>query len=329
METVLKLTRESSQSVKLAYFCGAYVLAAILLIPETFFSVFGQMPVLRFFVFIPPLLLPGLLLAALFNQPRLPLSFILGKLEARGVGATCIVIVLVISTAAFTAFKHEYSNWVPFFADRFLADLDYALHFGDPWRFAQSFFPAALSEPLYVLYAQLWFAEVVGAVLVAAFLADRYARERYLCAFATTVIVLGSVVRVAGSSYGPIFYDRMFGGARFADLINTLQSSVSGQKILGISNYLYASYATDTSVLGTGISAMPSMHVALAVLNAIFASSLNSWAGILAWAYAAVIMFGSVYFGWHYALDGYVSIAAVIVIWRIFSKPDEKYQPST
>ena len=72
METVLKLTRESSQSVKLAYFCGAYVLAAIFLIPGTFFSVFNQMPVLRFFVFIPPLLLPGLLLAALFNQPRLP-----------------------------------------------------------------------------------------------------------------------------------------------------------------------------------------------------------------------------------------------------------------
>ena len=68
---------------------------------------------------------------------------------------------------------------------------------------------------------------------------------------------------------------------------------------------------------------MPSMHVALAVLNAIFASSLNRWAGILAWARAAAIMFGSVYFGWHYALDGYVSIAAVIIIWRIFSKPDE------
>jgi hypothetical protein len=27
-------------------------------------------------------------------------------------------------------------------------------------------------------------------------------------------------------------------------------------------------------------------------------------------------MFGSVYFGWHYALDGYVSIVAVLLIWR-------------
>lgn len=320
METALRLARETSQSVKLAYFCGAYVLVAALLIPETFFSVFSQMPVLRFLVFVPPLLLPGLLLAALVNQPRLPLSFIRGKLAARGVGAACILIVLVVSTAAFTAFKHEYANWVPFFADQFFADLDYTLHFGDPWRYAQSVFPAALSEPLYVLYAQLWFAQVVGAVLVAAFLEDRYSRERYLAALAVTVISLGSIVRIAGSSSGPIFYDRIFGGDRFGDLIVSLQSSAGGQRILGISDYLFESYATDTTVLGTGISAMPSMHVALAVLNAIFAASLNRWAGVIAWAYAAAIMFGSVYFGWHYALDGYVSIAAVALIWWVFSQ---------
>lgn len=329
METVLKLARESSQSVKLAYFCGAYVLAAVLLIPKTFFAVFNQYPIQRFFFFIPPLILIGLMSAAIINQPRLPLSFIRNKLATRGMGATWIIFILIMSTTAFTAFKQEYSMWMPFFADRFLADLDQAVHFGDPWRYARSIFPAALEPTLFRLYSWAWFAEVVGAVLVAAFLENRYARERYLAAFAVTVVSLGSVVRIAGSSSGPIFYDRMFGGDRFAALIGTLQQSDSGQKILKISDYLYSSFATDTSVLGTGISAMPSMHVALAVLNAIFATSLNKWAGVFAWAYAAAIMFGSVYFGWHYALDGYVSVIAVIVIWRIFSKPGEKYQPST
>ena len=62
----------------------------------------------------------------------------------------------------------------------------------------------------------------------------------------------------------------MFGGTRFADLIDTLRHSTSGPSVLKISDYLYASFATDTSRPRTGISAMPSIHVALAVLNAIF-----------------------------------------------------------
>jgi hypothetical protein len=325
METVLKSARESSQSVKLAYFCGAYVLAAILLIPQTYFSVFGQYPIQRYFLYIPPLIFIGLLSAAFICQPRLPLTFIRNKLATRGMGATYIVLVLIMSATAFTAFKHEYSKWVPFFADHFLADLDQAIHFGEPWRYARAIFPEAFEPLLFNLYAKLWFLEVVGAVLVAAFLENRYARERYFSTFVVTVIVLSSAVRIAGSSSGPIFYDRMFGGARFTDLIDTLRHSVSGPKVLEVSDYLYSSFATDTSVLGTGISAMPSFHVALAVLNAIFAASLSKWAGVFAWAYAAAIIFGSVYFGWHYALDDYVSIAAVIVIWRMFSKPDQKF----
>ena len=198
MDTVLKLARKSSQSVKLAYFCGAYVLAAVLLIPETYFAVFNQYPIQRFFVFIPLLILVGFILAAVINKPRLPLSFIRNKLASRGMGATWIIFILIMSTTAFTAFKHEYSTWVPFFADSFLTDLDQAVHFGDPWRYAHSIFPAALEPTLFRLYSWAWFAEVVGAVLVAAFLENRYARERYLAAFAVTVITLGSVVRIVG-----------------------------------------------------------------------------------------------------------------------------------
>ena len=45
---------------------------------------------------------------------------------------------------------------------------------------------------------------------------------------------------------------------------------------------------------------MPSMHVAMAVLNALFLGRLAWWLGALRLAFAAAILFGSVYFGWHY-----------------------------
>ena len=49
------------------------------------------------------------------------------------------------------------------------------------------------------------------------------------------------------------------------------------------------------SGIGAGISAMPSLHVAMAVF----------WTWI-----------GSFHLGWHYALDGLVSLIGVILIWR-------------
>ncbi|MCY1310989.1 PAP2 superfamily protein [compost metagenome] len=60
---------------------------------------------------------------------------------------------------------------------------------------------------------------------------------------------------------------------------------------------------------------MPSVHVALVVLNAYFLSSLNRWLGVAGWVYAGFILFSSVYTGMHYAVDGYVSIMTVSLIW--------------
>ena len=49
---------------------------------------------------------------------------------------------------------------------------------------------------------------------------------------------------------------------------------------------------------------------------------------IAGWTFAAIIMFGSVYTGWHYALDGYLSFIVVTAIWfgvSYFVGPDRKF----
>jgi PAP2 superfamily len=305
-----------SGSQKVALLCVLYTAFAAIVFPSTYLNVLRAAPILRFYLVMPFLLIVGLLLAALINAPRTPLKFMRAKLNDRGMGALLIFTVLVFTASAFTTLKHEYSLFVSFFADPILADIDAAIHFGDPWRHARSVTPAALDTILYSLYSQLWFVQIAGVILYASFIANRGQREAYFASFVMSVILLSSIVRLIGSSGGPVFYDRLMGGTRFADLIAALQNSTAGPRTLKLTDYLYTSYSTERSVLGTGISAMPSLHVALAFLNALFLTTRNKIVGKLAWLYFAIIMFGSVYFGWHYAVDGYVSIAVVAVIWH-------------
>lgn len=311
-----------------ALFCLAYAAVALALYPATFGAVLSAYPIVRYYALIPPFLFAGFLIAAIRHQPRSPIGFMRDKLIDRGIGGSLIIAVFIIGATGFTTLKHEYSLLTPFFADPVLADIDAALHFGDPWRHLRAITPAALDGLLFSLYSQLWFLELIATLLYAAFVANRSDRERYFATFAVTAIILSSVVRLAGSSAGPVFYDRIHGGDRFADLTAALLASPAGPKMLEVTNYLFESYTTHRSVLGTGIAAMPSLHVAFAFLNALFIASRHRIAGYVAWAYAGVILYGSIYFGWHYALDGYLSILFVAVTWRWFSRPRDRLAPA-
>src|SRR3546814_5985014 len=59
---------------------------------------------------------------------------------------------------------------------------------------------------------------------------------------------------------------------------------------------------------------MPSVHNGLAALFAIAAFRLWRPLGWVVAAYAALIWVGSIHLGWHYAIDGMVSIAMTFAI---------------
>jgi hypothetical protein len=127
--------------------------------------------------------------------------------------------------------------------------------------------------------------------------------------------LLGTVAALAFSSVGPVLYERFYHVDRFADLMAAISRSAVGDYMELASGYLFENYVDDGSLPGTGISAMPSVHLAVATLNALLLTRLSRIAGAIGWAYLGAILVGSVYLGWHYAIDGYVSIAVVGLIW--------------
>jgi membrane-associated phospholipid phosphatase len=74
-----------------------------------------------------------------------------------------------------------------------------------------------------------------------------------------------------------------------------------------------------------GISAMPSIHVAMATVFALVAWKTNVAFGILFVAYVVAIQIGSVILGWHYAVDGYVSMILTLALWKIVDRGIERY----
>jgi hypothetical protein len=95
--------------------------------------------------------------------------------------------------------------------------------------------------------------------------------------------------------------------------------AATGERLTSLSNQamLIKMHGTDKLAIGGGISAMPSVHNALAALFALAAFQLSRTAGWLVAIYAAAIWIGSIHLGWHYALDGVLGVAMTLGIWIV------------
>ncbi|MCB1042255.1 MAG: phosphatase PAP2 family protein [Acidobacteria bacterium] len=78
-----------------------------------------------------------------------------------------------------------------------------------------------------------------------------------------------------------------------------------------------------------GIAAFPSLHVGVATITVCFLWRRFPRFKPLLILYWAAIQYGSVYLGWHYAIDGYTSALMAILLYFVFKWiTDAIYQPS-
>jgi len=145
-------------------------------------------------------------------------------------------------------------------------------------------------------------------------------RDQYLLTYAAAWIVLGTFLAFLFSSAGPAYYGHLYGDPNpYAPLLNHLLEVHQRHPLLAIriQRALWDAERAGIAAGGAGVSAMPSLHVAMAELCAIIGrrSERRTVAYSLT-TFSVLTLLASIYLGAHYALDGYVSIIGVHVLWR-------------
>ena len=212
---------------------------------------------------------------------------------------------------AFGAFKASIPRHTTYWADAMFANLDRAFFGVDAWRITH-----ALVGPLGTLVIDrlymLWFLLMMALLGWLNFTRDPRLQLQGLLSYVLTWALLGMFGAMAFASVGPIFYDEILGGDRFNGLVSSLNAQ-SDLRMHAAVQYLFENRSRE--VIGGGISAMPSLHVGISWLFVLVCRKANKRLAPIVMLYAGVIYFGSVHLGWHYALDGIVSILGVSAIW--------------
>jgi hypothetical protein len=195
----------------------------------------------------------------------------------------------------------------PFWADPLLANLDHAIFRTDPWRIAEVLFGWAspLIDMAYVTWAPIKFATLI-AVLP---LPESRTKTRILVAY-FLIMASAALGQYFMSSAGPIFYSQLGLGDRFAAL--PVEPWVATT-----ASYLWRDYLRAGGDIGGGISAMPSLHVGIALWFALVIRAYLPRLAFIGFVYFGLILVGSILLGWHYAADGFVAIVIVVVAWRV------------
>ena len=239
----------------------------------------------------------------------------------RLLAALPVFVFIPVFLGAFTSLKSLIPVMNPYGWDVTFTEWDRILHGGlDPWQLLQPLLGHPLISASINLTYNSWLA-VLYIVLLWQTFSTRNPRLRmqFLLTFVLAWIVLGTIAATALSSAGPVYFGRITGVEDpFAPLMAYLRSvnEIYPVGALNAQEFLWKIYQGGGNAPGSGISAMPSLHVAMVFLFALVGWRSGPVPGIVLTAYAVVIFIGSVHLGWHYAIDGYVGIAGTWLIWK-------------
>lgn len=236
-----------------------------------------------------------------------------------------ILLTSILFMPGFSVMKSAIPLFNPYHWDATFIALDHQIHGADPWRLLQPILGHPIVTSLLSVVYHLWVLLIyAGTIYFALYVRDRALRIRYFAANFAIWTVNGVLLAIAFSSVGPCFVGPLLGNDHYADQMAYLYraNETFPVMVLDVQEKLLAWHVTHSHSLGRGITAMPSMHVALAFLFYLAIRKVSPSLGRFFLLFLVLIMIGSVHLAYHYAVDGYLSLLVTAVIWvlcgRIF-----------
>jgi hypothetical protein len=247
-----------------------------------------------------------------------PIHKVAAKLMQRLPLLALPVFLLPVFMASYTATKSAIQPLVGFKYDLIFGAIDGAIFGTDPWKIVHGIIGPGWRFMIEYFYVHVW---ILALLYSKAFVA-LFARPRFVWTFYTasllTWFIGGFVVAYLIPAAGPTFANLAEPevAARFLPLKEHLLDilSPSSPFLVGPA-YLQENIGSQTVKYGAGISAMPSMHIAAASIY-VLASRGTRWF-FPACLFAAIIFVGSIYSGYHYAIDGFVAFVVAAACWNI------------
>ena len=269
-------------------------------------------------------------------RPDKPISWLIKDMRntfiynhKRALSSILTVFCVTYFAATFTFMKEMIPHINPFSWDVTFAGMDRAIHGGvDPYVLLAPFFGNPFMTKLADAAYSFWFVLIYFTLYVTCADTDNPDRRNtFLFSFLLTWILGGTILAILLSSVGPVYYQAFGYGEQFLPLMESLKgfNEVFSLTALEFQGMLLDGYQGNGDSHIKGISAMPSMHVAMSWIIAFHGLKIQKVLGWALVAFAILIQLSSVHLGWHYAIDGYLGFIVAIVCW-IFAKRLAKLQ---
>jgi len=260
------------------------------------------------------------------------------RLRENPIEVALIAIYSSLFTLVFGLVKTHLPAVFPFWADDFLTRIDLVM---TP-RSSVAWMDAIDLSIIRTIYFDLWIVTSTLFPMIMVIVDPNESRRRiFTVLWAVCWIGLGNILAAAFMSFGPIFLDRVPGGdpSVYPEVFELL-ARPEAAPIVQVKEELWNAYAIGDYIVGSGISAFPSVHVGMATVVALYLATILSaqaracrskiargvsrlGAVLLPVAIVLTYQFVTVYIGMHYAIDGYVSIFVILLLYRLIARREQ------